>query len=166
MIVSNAGPLIHLTKIGRLMLLKQLFNSVVIPQTVKIEVVERGKESGAPDAFLIENEIGEWITAEQDINEKVKEIAERAGVELGEAIVIMLAKENGFPALIDDSAARRFALGLGLEVIGSIGVLIKVAKRGIISKEEALEGLEKLTKVMWLSVDVYKAARKTIEDLT
>jgi len=100
---------------------------------------------------LIEHEIGDWITVAQDINEKIKEIAERAGIELGEAIVIMLAKEKGLPVLIDDSAARRFALGLGLEVIGSIGVLIKVAKVGIISKEEALEGLEKLTKVMWLS---------------
>jgi predicted nucleic acid-binding protein len=146
--------------------LKDMFKRVVIPQTVKREVVERGKESGAPDAFLIENEIGDWITVEQDINEKVKEIAEQAGIELGEAIVIMLAKEKGLPVLIDDSAARRFALGLGLEVIGSIGVLIKAAKVGIISKGEALDGLEQLTKVMWLSVDVYKAARKTIEDLT
>lgn len=165
MIVSNAGPLIHLTKIGRLNLLKELFKSVVIPKTVKIEVIERGKERGAPDAFLIENEVGKWIIVEEDINDKVKEIAKRAGIELGEAIVIMLAKEKGFPALIDDSAARRFAIGLGLEVTGSIGVLIKVAKAGINTKEEALEGLEKLTKVMWLSVDVYKDARKTIEDL-
>ena len=165
MIVSNAGPLIHLTKIGRLNLLKELFKSVVIPNTVKIEVVDRGKEKGAADAFLIENEVGKWIVAEEDINDRVKEIAKRAGIEMGEAIAIMFAKEKGFPALIDDSAARRFAIGLGLEVIGSIGVLIKVAKAGIITKEEALDGLEKLAKVMWLSVDVYEDARKTIEGL-
>jgi len=165
MIVSNAGPLIHLTKIGRLNLLKELFKSVVIPNTVKIEVVDRGKEKGAADAFLIENEVGKWIVAEEDINDRVKEIAKRAGIEMGEAIAIMFAKEKGFPALIDDSAARRFAIGLGLEVIGSIGVLIKATKAGIISKEEALDGLEKLAKVMWLSVDVYEDARKTIEGL-
>nr|QNO57298.1 hypothetical protein HCLJFGEB_00042 [Methanosarcinales archaeon ANME-1 ERB7] len=165
MIVSNAGPLIHLTKIGRLNLLKELFKSVVIPNTVKIEVVDRGKEKGAADAFLIENEVGKWIVAEEDINDRVKEIAKRAGIEMGEAIAIMFAKEKGFPALIDDSAARRFAIGLGLEVIGSIGVLIKATKAGIITKEEALDGLEKLAKVMWLSVDVYEDARKTIEGL-
>jgi len=165
MIVSNAGPLIHLTKIGRLNLLKELFKSVVIPNTVKIEVVDRGKEKGAADAFLIENEVGKWIVAEKDINDRVKEIAKRAGIEMGEAIAIMFAKEKGFPALIDDSAARRFAIGLGLEVIGSIGVLIKATKAGIITKEEALDGLEKLAKVMWLSVDVYEDARKTIEGL-
>ena len=165
MIVSNAGPLIHLTKIGRLNLLKELFKSVVIPNTVKIEVVDRGKEKGAADAFLIENEVGKWIVAEEDINDRVKEIAKRAGIEMGEAIAIMFAKEKGFPALIDDSAARRFAIGLGLEVIGSIGVLIKATKAGIITKEEALDGLEKLAKVMWLSVDVYEDARKTIDGL-
>lgn len=60
-IVSNAGPLIHLTKIGRLKLLKELFESVIIPRTVKIEVVDRGKEKGAPDAFLIENEVVEKV---------------------------------------------------------------------------------------------------------
>lgn len=165
MIVSNAGPLIHLTKIGRLNLLKELFKSVVIPNTVKIEVVDRGKEKGAADAFLIENEVGKWIVAEEDINDRVKEIAKRAGIEMGEAIAIMFAKEKGFPALIDDSAARRFAIGLGLEVIGSIGVLIKATKAEIITKEEGLDGLEKLAKVMWLSVDVYEDARKTIEGL-
>ena len=38
--MRNAGPLIHLAKIGRLNLLKELFESVIIPETVEIEVVE------------------------------------------------------------------------------------------------------------------------------
>jgi predicted nucleic acid-binding protein len=40
MIISNADPLIHLAKIGRLNLLKELFACVIIPETVEIEVVE------------------------------------------------------------------------------------------------------------------------------
>ncbi len=44
--VSNAGPLIHLAKIGRLNLLKDIFNEIVIPRTVKEEVIDRGKEKG------------------------------------------------------------------------------------------------------------------------
>jgi predicted nucleic acid-binding protein len=165
MIVSNAGPLIHLARIGRLNLLKKLFKSVVIPKTVKIEVIDKGKEKGAADAFLIESEVGQWIIVEEDINGKVKEIARRAGIEIGEAIAIMLAREKELPVLIDDSAARRFANGMGLEVIGSAGVLIKATKEGIITKKEALDGLEKLAKVMWLSVDVYEDARKIIQGL-
>jgi hypothetical protein len=43
---------------------------------------------------------------------------------------------------------------MGLEVAGSIGVLIKAVKAGINSKEEPLDDLKKLAKVMWLSVGV------------
>ena len=36
--VSNAGPLIHLAQIGRLSLLKEIFNEIIIPRTVKVDV--------------------------------------------------------------------------------------------------------------------------------
>lgn len=166
MIVSNAGPLIHLAKIGKLNLLRELFGKIIIPNVVKIEVVDRGKEEGAPDAFLIESEIEEgWIAVEEDVNDKAKEIAEKAGIDRGEVVAIMLAKMKGCSILIDDLAARSFATGLGLEVVGSIGVLIRVAKEVKISKSDALKALEKLGDIMWLGVDVYEDARKTIEEL-
>jgi hypothetical protein len=38
--------------------------------------------------------------------------------------------------------------------------LIKAVKAGINSKEESLDDLKKLAKVMWLSVDVYEDARR------
>jgi predicted nucleic acid-binding protein len=76
----------------------------------------------------------------------VQEIAKRAGIDMGEAIVIMLAREKEYLVLIDDLAARRFAIGMGLEVAGSIGVLIKAVKAGINSKE--------------ISMDVYEDARR------
>jgi predicted nucleic acid-binding protein len=165
MIVSNAGPLIHLSKIGKLNLLKELFVKIIIPTAVKVEVVDSGKEEGFPDALLIESEIGKWIEVEEDVDNEVKEIADKAGLDRGEAVVIMLAKMKGYPVLIDDLAARRFAIGLGLEVVGSIGVLIKAAKIGEISKDDALKALKKLGEIMWLGVDVYEDARKTLEEL-
>ncbi len=55
--VSNSGPLIHLAKVGLLHLIK--LYDVVIPQEVKREVVDVGKEKGYPDAFLIESAIKE-----------------------------------------------------------------------------------------------------------
>ncbi len=164
MIVSNAGPLIHLAQISKLKLLKGLFGEVVIPNAVKEEVVERGKEKGKADAFLIEEGIKDgWIVIVKDV--EMSEIAERAGIEEAEAIVIAQARRNSCPVLLDDLAARRFAIGLGLEVVGSIGVLIKSAIEHKISKEAALDALEKLARVMWLSIDVYEDARKTIVGL-
>jgi predicted nucleic acid-binding protein len=166
-VVSNSGPLIHLARIYRLNLLKELFGKVAIPTEVKIEVVDRGKEEGAADAFLIESEIKDgWIVIEEiDTSDSVKEIAKSVGIEIGETAAIMLSRRKNCPILLDDLAARRFATGLGLEVAGSIGVLIRSAKIRKISKIEALDALERLARVMWLSVDVYEDARKTIGGL-
>ena len=166
-VVSNSGPLIHLARIDLLNLLRQLFGKVVIPIDVRIEVVNRGKEEGAVDAFLIESEIRDgWIVIEEIItDDSVKEIAKSVGIDIGESAAIMLARRKKCPILLDDLAARRFATGLGLEVAGSIGVLIRSTKNQKLSKSEALDALERLARVMWLSVDVYEDARKTIEGL-
>ncbi len=121
MIISNSGPIIHLAKINLLILLKELFEKVIIPHEVKMEVVDSGKEKGRGDAFLIESEIENgWIVVNNGIDDKVKEMAESTGIDIGEASAIMLAKKRKCPVLIDDLAARRFAAGIGLEVVGSI----------------------------------------------
>ncbi len=62
MIVSNATPLIYLAKLGRLHLLKDFFQEVIIPEEVKRVVVDRGKEQNSVDAFVVEEALKEgWI---------------------------------------------------------------------------------------------------------
>jgi|Deesub1362B_J571_1020462.scaffolds.fasta_scaffold00093_46 hypothetical protein len=160
--VSNAGPLIHLVKIGRLNLLEEIFEEILVPRTVKVEVIDRGREKGKPDAFIIEN--APWIKVVKDPPD-ANLLAEKVGIHHGEASVILLAKSLMVPVLLDDSDARKFALGLGFEVIGSVGILIRAVRTGLISKSEGLEDLEKLAEVMWLSVDVYGNAIRVIESL-
>ena len=165
MIVSNSGPLIHLAKIDKLILLKELFDEVIIPLQVKMKVVDAGKEEGMGDAFLIEGEIENgWIIIDGNITD-FEDIARNVGIDEGEAAAIVLARNMKKPILLDDLAARRFAIGLGLEVTGSIGVLLKCTKLKMLPDREALDCLEKLARIMWLSVDVYEDARKTIEEM-
>ena len=48
-IVSNAGPLIALGKLGQLGLLLRLYDRILIPREVYREVVVNGLRLGAPD---------------------------------------------------------------------------------------------------------------------
>lgn len=54
---------------------------------------------------------------------------------------------------------------LGWRSLARSGVLIRSAKNRRLSKSEALDALERLARVMWLSIGVYEDARKTIEGL-
>lgn len=60
----------------------------------------------------------------------------------GESEVIALAYETKFKALIDDLKARKVAEDFGLSISGSIGVLLKAEKLGLI--DSALKKTQKL----------------------
>lgn len=84
---------------------------------------------------------------------------------VAEAEGIYLAKHSGIPALLDDEAARTIARALGLKVKGSIGMIIQAQKDGLIKREEALKGLERLSRVMYLNVDTYRLAMREMEQV-
>jgi len=161
--VSNSGPLIHLAKVGLLELIK-LYDTV-IPLEVKYEVVDKGKEKGFTDALLVEKAIEEgWIKViDVSVDDKFAKAAEVAGLHKAEITVVYYAYKNGITALLDEDAARVFARGLGVKVRGSLGLLIEGLKEGLISYSEAVKGLDDLSKVMYLSSDVYKLVLREIE---
>ena len=162
--ISNTGPLVHLTQIGKLSLLKDLFHRIAIPESVKFELIDKGKKLGKPDAIIIEKEINQWIDVIKDPEIK-KEFSEKSGIHKGELAVILLAKDWNLPALIDDAAARSFAKAMGTTVVGSIGLLIKATKDRLLSGMDALSSLENLSEIMWLSPSLYEYARKSIQSL-
>jgi predicted nucleic acid-binding protein len=78
---------------------------------------------------------------------------------------ILVAKERGVPVLLDDKAARKFAESFGLEVTGSLGIIVRAAKLELLSKDEVIETLEKISEIMWLSAAMYGRVRRVIESL-
>ncbi|GAH29310.1 unnamed protein product, partial [marine sediment metagenome] len=65
MIILDASPLIHLTKIGKLEYIINLFDFIIISHAVYKEVIEEGIKAGYTDAILILNYFK---------NNKIKEI--------------------------------------------------------------------------------------------
>ncbi|MGC9444930.1 MAG: DUF3368 domain-containing protein [Candidatus Methanospirareceae archaeon] len=134
-LVSNSSPLIALAKIGMLGILRE---DLVIPQAVFAELTESAKEYA--------DEFDTWC------KERVIEVKDPRAVEYlelmlgkGEAEAIALAEElKTNIVLIDDLKARKIAKLRGLNVIGTLGILLDAKDRGIIVEIRPL--LEELMK--------------------
>jgi predicted nucleic acid-binding protein len=141
-IISDTSCLIGLTNIKQLELLKKLYDHVTITPEVKKEFTEKYNEN-LPD----------WIYIKEAENkEKIKEI--NTLLEIGESSSIVLACETpGSLVIIDDMKAREYALAIGLNVIGTVGVIRQAADRNIIvSHEKADELFQELkNKGFWLN---------------
>ena len=157
MIISDAGPLVALARIGKLDLLRDYFNNISIPNEVYNEICIRGKEK--PGAEEIEK--ASWISRKQIKDDFAVELL---GLELdrGEAEVIVLAKElNATLVLVDERIPREMLELIGFKVIGTIGILIKAAKEGKLNLKNSLDELR--DRGFWLSEDVYNQALKFAE---
>jgi len=68
----------------------------------------------------------------------------------GEAEVIALASNMGAATIIDDLKARRIAENMGLKVTGTIGVLLKAERAGLVDSAYK-KGKELLEKGFYVS---------------
>lgn len=140
--VSNATPLIYLAKAGKLHLLRAVFGEVLIPEEVKVEVVDRGKELGKKDAYAVEAAIEEgWLVVEPARG------SARVPIELdpGELAVLSLAKAVGVEeVLVDEVLARAAAKLLGLKPRGTVYVLLKALEMGKMDFGGFFEALSEL----------------------
>ena len=135
--ISNSTPLILLSKINRLELLKRLFDHVTITDAVKEEVLIENK----PGYFLINQAIKSgWIKIENP-----KKDAE-LGLGKGENSAINLAKEKNDKLIIDDAFAIKAVKGLNLEFIRTTTVVFIAVEKAIINKKEAVSIVNNLIK--------------------
>lgn len=159
MIVSNSTPLIWLAKIGKINLLKKFFKTVMIPEAVYDEVVTKGIEANAQDAFIVEDAVKEgWIKTR-----KVKGIRklEKFGLHKGEVDAISLAAELKSEVLVDETHARLAAKAFNIKPKGTIYVLLRALKEKNINYDEYLDLLEKLVKTGFrMSDELYLEAVK------
>jgi predicted nucleic acid-binding protein len=124
--VTNASPVIVLAKAGHLRLLRELPDELLLPDAVVAEVLagppadpaRQALEAGwaAPQPAGIPTELLEW------------------GLGRGETAVLALAQQRA-PAtvILDDAAARTCARALGLSLLGTLGIVLRAKRRGLIS---------------------------------
>lgn len=128
-VIVNSTPLIVLSNINHLYLLKDLYKEIYIPQAVFDEVTSK-KDSACQQ---IKNNT-DWIHVCHIKDESQKKMYQ-AKLHAGEVEVMILAQENQDKDLviIDDNSAKKTAKYLGLTVTGSLGVILKAKKQNLIS---------------------------------
>jgi len=139
-IIIDSSPLIFLSKIGKIELLTELFDEILIPSDVFYETVTLGKEKMLDDAFAIEN----FINRSSKVKIKDANIQWLADLPLGkgEKAVISLARIEGIDnVLIDESKARTLAKVFKLKPRGTLWVLALANSNGIITRQELKESV-------------------------
>jgi predicted nucleic acid-binding protein len=125
-VISDSSSLQNLTNIGKLDLLKDLYNNVSITTEILDEYNKKHKEK-LPD----------WIQVKEVKDKgKVIELCKKYGEGESSAIVFALENPNTL-IVIDDQKPKMLALGMGLPVIGSLGIIKQAVDKNIISKTEA-----------------------------
>ena len=127
-VISNTGPIVALSVIDRLEILKKLFRTVTIPESVHFELLE----GGSSNLGLINYRKADWIRVEK-VNRSIDPLLVTA-LDAGEAEVIELARQTGIDlVLIDERKARKIARTVyGLNVIGSSRILVEAKRHGLL----------------------------------
>lgn len=163
--IFDATPLIYLGKIGLIGKIEHFPVAKYITESVYREVVVEGKKSGKPEVFLIENVIRAGIIQIRAPSNKqyVQYLRENPRIHEGDADVLALVVELGGIALLDDDEARGMAEVEGIEHHGTIYLLLRMMKMGLLTKEETLEGLDEMIRKGWrCSTELYAGILKAM----
>jgi|YelNatPaOPRAMG01_1025707.scaffolds.fasta_scaffold86870_3 predicted nucleic acid-binding protein len=162
-VVSNATPLIYLAKIGKIELLRKVFGEVIIPEEVRVEVVDKGKLLDQRDAYIVENAIRDgWLKVLRTETLRIP-----IELEAGEVAVLSLAKKHGIKeVLMDEVSARTAAKLMGLTPRGTLYVLLKALELKDFNLNDFLDTLSELVKHGFrLKEEVYLEAVKKAREI-
>lgn len=140
--------------LGKLDVLKEIYTKVIVPYEVCEEIEAGGKAGFAVKEF---NQ-AEWL---KKLKSPVKLTPYLLNIlDRGEAAVIQVALDSKTDTVcIDELVGRRMARITGLNVTGSIGMLLKLKRQGIkISIKRVIENMKR--RGIWLGKAIEEYALK------
>jgi len=124
-VICNTTPFISLSSIGEINLLRQIYSSVIVPKAV-VEEINRGGEISVPDLTSLD-----WVEVVSNVTTSENRLLFQ--LDYGERQVVLNAlKRQANLVLIDDRVARNIAEYLGLNVKGTLGVLVEAKRKELI----------------------------------
>jgi predicted nucleic acid-binding protein len=132
-LIADSSALIALAVIDKLYILESLFGEVYVPRAVYNEVSHQNKEESKKLTIYCKDKVLD-ITSQVNLN---------ISLGIGESEAIILYKEkNAQYLLCDDKKAKKFARNFGVNVVGSLGILLKAKEKKLVLKISPL--IEKL----------------------
>ena len=129
--ISNTSPLLYLYRIGAIDWLPKLFDEIWTPEAVRSELLagrSKGYDVPSPANFA-------WLRMVNPKSMPSEWLALDLGA--GEIAAMSLALENPKEIiLLDDMLARRTAQAAGLQVWGTLKVLLEAKSQGLTDKVE------------------------------
>jgi predicted nucleic acid-binding protein len=147
--VSNSGPLIHLNEINCIEFLS-IFDNLHIPDAVWSETI--GKERISQTDILKLKNIERYTLPESEVKQFIlKNNLEE--LHSGEQECLYLCHHISVKTILtDDMAVRKVAKDLNLTAVGSLGIVVRAYRTGIISLTEAESNIVALYEVSSLFV--------------
>lgn len=129
-VIADAGPVIALSRMGRLNLLAQLFKTVWITAVVQAELLAQPVTAFAGQTD-IQAALASWIQVQSDLGPEFEPLC--AALDAGEYSSIRLCLRYPSSLLvIDDRAGRLEAKAQKLDYTGLIGVLLRAHEKRLI----------------------------------
>lgn len=138
LIVADTSPLAYLVLIDHIDILPRLFEAVLIPEAVHTELCHPLAPApiqawaAAPPPWL---EVKQVPNVSEDV---------RRPLDAGERAAIILALSiHADLVLIDDRKGTQAAIDSGLDVTGTLGILQRAARRGLLNLADAFGRLRR-----------------------
>lgn len=166
MVIIDSSVLISLSKIGRLELIRENFDSAITTEKVYEEVVVEGK--GKKGTSKIKDSFETWISKKEIDSRKAEEIAELEGIAIADASLLLLAEDNSSESflLTNDRALILVAKSRNIEYYWLTTLILKSVKDGYMSRSEAKLAIDELIDVgMNIDTRVYSKIVRKIDEL-
>jgi predicted nucleic acid-binding protein len=138
-VVSDSSTLIAFLDSGRIEYLFDLFGEIVIAQEVYREITHK---------YDYQILLRQYIDRKRLIVESAEHSYMYAmltkRLDSGESESIVLAKKHGTPLIIDERKGRAIAHSMNIPVIGTVGILLKLIDKHILTHAQALELLAQM----------------------
>lgn len=160
-VVCNTGPILHLREIRQLNLLEKA-GTIIIPKRVDYEllIIDHSWEKERPH----------WISIREPPHSELTNATAlvRTGLlDMGEAEAVVLAQHLSADwFLTDDTAARTLGSVTGLEIHGTLGVLLWAAALKHLDCDEAKTSIKNLSEsTLWISRNILEKAYKALDEI-